>query len=355
MSCLCTLKVGKLMGDLLPMFPLAIALPPIPSFLDSLSKMPGGGAPAVSMSDNTRMQVGSLLNLHLPALSVDPLVLGQLQSLLPTILHVKSTLGVNLLAPSPGTRLGPIMAQANLNLPALLPLAAVDAGPLMKLSALLLLLDSLKASLGVNLLKPGAQLSAALNLKPIFPVAPLAALAPYGVLTGVLAGLGFSLTDPAAMAKLKVSLTALAAIPVPPLAGDPGAVAKVSGLLLALSTSKRLLGFSPIGAGPQLAATLAPLAGLSVVLAESLGEAAMAGTLVRMVLPLLKFKPAELAKLNVSIPPLPMPDFSAAATAGSIMSAGGLGSLKSCGPVCGMSNHFAPAGVTGRISALFGA
>jgi hypothetical protein len=353
MSCLCPTKIGALKGDLLSLPSLAVPMPALPKFLDDLSTMPGGSSPVVAMSDNIKLKLGALIAVKPPALGISPVVLGQLQGLLPTILHVKATLGVNLLAPNPGQKLAPIMAQANQALPALLPLGDLDSGPLMKLASLLMVLDALKMSLGINLLKPGVAVS--LNLAPVLPVAQLAALAPVGTLFTTMGGLGINLADPACMAQLAAKLSVLAAIPIPKLSVDPATLAPILALLMATTTTKRLLGFDPIANPGKLALTLAPLAALgSVVLSSTFAEAALAATLIPVVLPLLKVPnlAALLPKLP-AVPALPMPDLSAVSSVGTVMSSG-LGSLSPCGPVCGMIGSFAPTGLAGKIGSLFG-
>lgn len=272
MSCSC---LSALLAALQPPWGLLppINLPPIMAQLGTAA--PGFSGLSALASASARAQLSAALALNLPPLPIPPLKLAAAATLAATAGQLKA-LGINIFSPSAGAQIS-----ALINLFGLLPFPQIplpDIGPLASVCSTLLMV---KASLGIDLMAPGAAVALQASLDAMasatahlgLPSAgSLSVLAQYSAVASLAAACGVGLDFGAMLPKL--SLVASLQIPGLP----PGLnLAALLHLLAALLAAKNLFGINPlaIGVTAKLGLALEPLKLLaSVKMSESLMAAA---------------------------------------------------------------------------------
>ncbi len=271
MSCACLAALIKALQPPWGLLP-PINLPPIMAQLGTAAP----GFASLTAGASASASLSALAKLSLPALPIPGATLAAMAGLAATAGQLQSGLGINVFSASAHAQISALMGLFNL-----LPFDALtlpDIGPLGSLCSTLLMV---KASLGINLLAPGAAvaLQASLNAMASAAVAvaipgpTLGLLASYSAVANLAAAAGVGMNFGA----LGASLSAVASLQIPALSVSPLGLGKLLQYLAALAACKNLFGINPFAVGmtAQLGLALAPLQALaSVTMSESLSAAA---------------------------------------------------------------------------------
>lgn len=257
MSCLCLPRLRALITGLLPMASLRVALPPAMATLAATLPAlpaPGGG-----------LDLRAALRLGLPPLPIPLALVDHISASATAVGQLALGLGINLLVPGAPARLALTLRSLHVNLHRVLPLPMslmADLPGAMNLSLALSTIASLRASLGIDLLAPGAAIALKGALAPALSMAPLPAarvqlaarLAAYAKLAAAAKLLG-------GFGNLLPALELMARLDLPRLALNPGPLATLSLMLGLRSNLQAVLGLDPLAADLplRLSAALRPL------------------------------------------------------------------------------------------------
>jgi hypothetical protein len=259
MTCLCLPRLRALLGGLLPTAALRVAVPPVMTTLAaSLAAAPSAAA---------GLDLRAALRLGLPPLPVPPALVEQIAATATATSQLALGLGVDLLHPDGPARLALTLRSLHTNLPRLLPLPvalSADLAGRMNLSLALSTIAGVRASLGIDLLAPGA----ALALRPALAAtlgAPAPALSPVqlrlAARLSAYARLALAAQGLGGIACLLPALDLLARLELPRFGLSVAPLASLSLLLGLRHQIQAVLGIDPLSAQLQarLTAALRPL------------------------------------------------------------------------------------------------
>jgi hypothetical protein len=256
MSCLCLPRLRVLIAGLLPTASLRVAVPPV---MATLAATLG----AASATGSTDLRVA--LRLGLPPLPIPLALVEQVSASATAASQLALGLGIDLLDAGGPSRLALTLRSLHINLPQLLPLPlplTANLAGAMSLSMALSTMASVRASLGIDLLAPGAALALKLALAPTLALSPpspiqlrlMLRLSAYAKLAAAARAFG-------GFGRLMPALELLARIELPRFSLNVGPLATLSLLLGLRANIQALLHIDPLDANLQLrlSAALRPL------------------------------------------------------------------------------------------------
>jgi hypothetical protein len=297
--CVCPAKFSPHLA--LPALPM-LELPQLPN-LNLLLNL----APAMAGAGLSAANLKLLLGLKIPALPIPALQLGAMDAMLPALMLIKKSLGIDITAPGASAQLAlSLHGLAKLPLP---PIPAIPL-PLLELHGLVVSLQSIKMMTGFNLMTPSLPklqlaINAALALPPL-PIDPMPVVH-FSTLIRLCSGLGISITTPGAFLKLALACRAVASLSLPALPN----LSSLLNLLNLLQITANLQSFFKLnlaipGASLQLKLALAPLLELAQL---KLGPPAAGWSMMPLMMPAISLGLPALPKLDfgplLNLPALP--------------------------------------------------